>query len=78
MPKITIELDGDYPTELKNRLARYGISYGEVSRESGIDMSQISRWMNGRASPRLESIRRVEHAIEEIRAKRRKERGRGK
>ena len=73
MPRITIEIGEDYPTDLKERLARYNISYGEVSREAGIDMSQISRWMNSRASPRLESIQRVEIAIAKIRARRLKE-----
>ncbi len=73
MQKITIEIGADYFAQLKKRLAKYGISYGELSRESGIEVPQISRWMNTDVSPRLTSIQRIEVAVAQIRARRLKE-----
>jgi transcriptional regulator with XRE-family HTH domain len=68
--KISIEITEDYTQQLQERLVRYKISKGELSRESGIDQRQISRWTNTSTLPRLESIQRIELAIATIRARR--------
>lgn len=79
MPRIYISYDEEgYSEDLKKRLEEYGISHGELCRESGIDPGQMSRWFNTDREPRLESIVRLEQAVARIRRRmqKRKERSR--
>lgn len=67
MPTVTLRPGETYTQNLQRRLDEYGISYGALSRESGIDMSQISRWMNHQMQPQLRNIVRLEAALTAIR-----------
>lgn len=70
---VTIKIGASYPAELKERLARLSISHGELSRESGIGPTQISRMFNKDMVPTLANIERIEAAVERIRQRRGKE-----
>jgi predicted transcriptional regulator len=67
MPKFTITVEEDYPTELRERLEGYGISLGALARETGIDRSQVTRLFNTPVDPRLSTITKIEIAILVIR-----------
>ncbi len=75
-PSIVLHIDGNYTNDLRERLKEYGITHGELSRESGINPSQLSRWFNTSIQPRLENVQRIEQAVARIRAHRKKERKR--
>lgn len=69
MAKITIEFEKDYLKELQVRLREYGISQVALANETGIDQSQISRWLHKKMTPRLETIVEIERAIARIQAR---------
>lgn len=69
LPRVTITYDDDYLEELRERLAEYGISQGELARETGIDRTQFSRWFHKKMLPRLDAVAKIELAIARIRAR---------
>jgi predicted transcriptional regulator len=75
---INFLISADYTGDLKKRLAEYGISHGELSREMGVQESQISRWFNKPVQPRLVNILKIEAAVASIRKRKEKERRRSK
>lgn len=54
----------NYTDDLKARLAKAGISFGALSRQTKIDRSQISRWFNTDMQPSLPNVARLEAAVE--------------
>lgn len=71
--KITFTISEDYTGDLKKRLAEYGISHGALAREMGILESQVSRWFNKPAQPRIGNIVKIETAVAAIRDRMEKE-----
>lgn len=67
MPRIVIRVGEDYIDELKARLAKYGITHGQLAREMGLKTPQVSRWINKRAQPRIDNVQKIEAAILAIR-----------
>jgi transcriptional regulator with XRE-family HTH domain len=65
---VSLNLGKDYIDDLKKRLKKAGITYGELAREmsrlSGntIGTPQISRWMHKRVRPNLTSVELIEAA----------------
>lgn len=63
---VKLNLGKDYVDDLKKRLKKSGITYGELAREmsrlsgSGIGTAQISRWMHKRVRPNLTSVELIE------------------
>ncbi len=76
MPKVTITIEDDYPTELRVRLEELGISLGALARETGIDRSQLARLFNTPVVPRIDTVQKIELAILAIRAERKNKRKR--
>lgn len=70
MTVITIAVGADYTAELKKRLREADISFGELSRESGIAMPQLSRWFNTDIQPSLKNVARIEESILKIQRRR--------
>lgn len=67
MPKKKPFYTGEnYTDDLKARLAKAGISFGALSRQSGIDRSQLSRWFNTTMQPSLANVAKLERALEEL------------
>lgn len=64
---INVAVGEDYVAELERRLKKYGISHGQVARESGIAATQLSRMFRDNVMPRMENIAKIERAIIEIR-----------
>jgi transcriptional regulator with XRE-family HTH domain len=52
-----------YTDYLRDQLERYSITRNALSRATGIDRSQIARWMNGRAMPHWKNILRLESGL---------------
>jgi predicted transcriptional regulator len=69
MTEYKVSIGDDYTAELKRRLEKYDIGYGELAREMGTTTSQISRWMNSDIQPQLRNVTRIERAIVAIRAR---------
>jgi predicted transcriptional regulator len=74
--RIVVAIGPDYTDRLRDRIKRYKITQGELSRETGIKASQFTRWFNTPLRPRLDNVVKIETAIAAIRArqKRRAER----
>lgn len=71
---VKVNISASYIEELKGRLQRYGISHNELADQMAMDRGQMSRLMNKTKSglPRMETIQRIETAVVELRAKKRK------
>lgn len=70
---ITITVGEEYPDELRQRLEKYGISIGELSREMGVEHRVLSRIFNAGTSPTMRTVARIEETILKIRAQKEKE-----
>ncbi len=55
-----------YAEHLHRRLVIFGISFGDLARETRIQRAQISRWINERAYPNARSIARLERGLESL------------
>jgi predicted transcriptional regulator len=69
VPRVTVTIEEDYPSELRERLSEYGISLGALSRETGIDRAQLARLFNAGVVPRIDTVQKIELAILAIRAR---------
>jgi len=50
---------------LSTRARAVGLSLKEWSRRSGIAVSTITRWRGGKLSPRLDTVRRLNEAVDD-------------
>lgn len=64
---INVAVGENYVIELKKRIDKYGISQGQLSRESGIAATQLSRMFLHNMMPRMDNVAKIERAILEIR-----------
>jgi transcriptional regulator with XRE-family HTH domain len=64
---------GEYFDRLRKRMDKAGITQTELSVQSGIDDTQLSRWFNKRVkNPRLESVLALERAMEALTKRKRR------
>lgn len=51
---------------LRNRLGLYGISQGALARRSGFHATHLSRWLNGRTSPTMGTMVKLDEAMDQL------------
>lgn len=55
-----------YTDYLRDQLKEHRISLNALARESGIDRSQVARWINTRVQPSWKSVIRMERALDSL------------
>ncbi len=60
--------DAPHIAQLEAKIADSGMSKSEICRRAGIANSTLIRILNGERSPMLETVRRIEQAIDEGKA----------
>lgn len=70
--QIPVVIGEHYTVTLKRRMEELDISQGELSRQSGIPESSLSRMFNEQLAPQLKNATRIEVAIVEIMQDRKK------
>ena len=55
-----------YGERLKLRLLVHGIKHAELAQEVGIDPARLSRYVTGRTRPDLETMLRLDEAVDEL------------
>lgn len=56
----------DFMETLRRRLAMHGIPHAKVALEAGMDPSRVSRYMNRRRVPNLETCLRLDAAADKL------------
>lgn len=55
------------PEEIRERMARVGVTQWRLAVESGLSLSTVNVWLAGRLKhPRAETIERIERAMAEL------------
>lgn len=65
--QVALEHIGDpdtFSNRLAERIGRHGLSYAKVAIAAGMAPTQLSRYICGRTQPTLESMLRLDDAVE--------------
>jgi transcriptional regulator with XRE-family HTH domain len=53
-----------FASALRRALQHARASQADLARELRVDPSQVSRWVNGKAVPHFDNVRRIEEALD--------------
>lgn len=67
---ITLDLQGSYTDTLKKRMRGAAVNATALAEESGISVSQISRWFTTPLEPQMANVKKLEEAFASILAAR--------
>lgn len=65
---MALDVSGNYVARLQARMVKEGISAADLSRESGIHVSQLSRYFNSKTGmqPSLRNVTKLDEAMETL------------